>query len=135
AQYCLPGGDTFDQERVDSFLRSYLLAVRAYNRQRVCESDEFGVTRRLLDLERSEQATEEFLFARLVHNDKRQYYRRLRAALIFLESYCDKFPELTWPKFLVAKVLRFDHLVVLWRTSHALLAERLIGRRPGTAGS
>jgi len=60
--------------------------------------------------------------------------RRARVGLLFIESYRD-LPLLAWPNLLIETVVELEELLVLWRTRHARMVERIIGRRPGTGGS
>jgi tryptophan 2,3-dioxygenase len=59
---------------------------------------------------------------------------RIRAGLLFIESYRD-LPLLAWPRLLIDTVVEMEELFVLWRTRHARMVERVIGRRVGTGGS
>jgi tryptophan 2,3-dioxygenase len=59
---------------------------------------------------------------------------RIRAAILFIESYRE-LPLLAWPNTLLEAVVEMEELLVLWRTRHARMVERIIGRRPGTGGS
>jgi tryptophan 2,3-dioxygenase len=65
---------------------------------------------------------------------ERQRVRRVRAGLLFIESYRD-LPLLAWPRLLVDSVVELEEQLVLWRTRHARMVERTIGRRIGTGGS
>jgi tryptophan 2,3-dioxygenase len=59
---------------------------------------------------------------------------RARVGLLFIESYRE-YPLLAWPNLLIETVVEMEELLVLWRTRHARMVERIIGRRPGTGGS
>ncbi len=59
---------------------------------------------------------------------------RARVGLLFIESYRE-YPLLAWPNLLIETVVELEELLVLWRTRHARMVERIIGRRPGTGGS
>lgn len=59
---------------------------------------------------------------------------RVRAALLFIESFRE-LPLLAWPNTLIEAVVEMEELLVLWRSRHARMVERIIGRRPGTGGS
>jgi tryptophan 2,3-dioxygenase len=60
--------------------------------------------------------------------------RRRRAGLIFIESYRD-LPLLSWPRKLISTLIELEESMILWRSSHARMVERIIGRRIGTGGS
>jgi tryptophan 2,3-dioxygenase len=59
---------------------------------------------------------------------------RSRAGLLFIESYRE-LPLLTWPRTFVDAIVELEGSMVLWRTAHARMVERMIGRRVGTGGS
>eukprot|EP01126_Amoeba_proteus_P024095 TRINITY_DN2422_c0_g1_i1.p1 TRINITY_DN2422_c0_g1~~TRINITY_DN2422_c0_g1_i1.p1 ORF type:complete len:111 (+),score=14.24 TRINITY_DN2422_c0_g1_i1:544-876(+) len=60
--------------------------------------------------------------------------RRVRVAVLFIESYRE-FPLLAWPRLLLDKVAELEEQLVLFRTNHARMVERIIGRRVGSGGS
>ena len=59
---------------------------------------------------------------------------RVRAALVFLESYRE-LPRLAWPREALDALLEMEQKMVIWRQRHARMVERVIGRRVGTGGS
>jgi len=59
---------------------------------------------------------------------------RVRAALVFLESYRE-LPLLAWPREVVDAILSLEQSFVIFRQRHARMVERVIGRRTGTGGS
>jgi tryptophan 2,3-dioxygenase len=67
-------------------------------------------------------------------DEDRRRMRRVRAALLFIESYRE-LPLLAWPRLLLDSVVELEEKLVLFRTRHARMVERIIGRRPGTGGS
>jgi tryptophan 2,3-dioxygenase len=60
--------------------------------------------------------------------------RRIRAALVFIESYRE-LPLLAWPRELCDTVVALEQAFVIFRQRHARMVEREIGRRVGTGGS
>jgi len=60
--------------------------------------------------------------------------RRLRAAIVFLESYRE-LPRLSWPREVVDALIQMEQTMIIWRQRHARMVERVIGRRTGTGGS
>ncbi len=60
--------------------------------------------------------------------------RRIRAGLVFIESY-RSLPLLAWPRLLIDTIVDAEEQLVLWRHRHARMVERVIGRRIGTGGS
>ncbi|MDP6869171.1 MAG: tryptophan 2,3-dioxygenase family protein [Candidatus Poseidoniaceae archaeon] len=57
-----------------------------------------------------------------------------RAGLLFIESYRD-LPLLSWPRRLIDTLVELEESMILFRTHHARMVERMIGRRMGTGGS
>jgi len=81
------------------------------------------------------EAAEAFIEARDVADaGDRPRARRVRAALLFIESYRE-LPLLAWPRLLIDTVVEFEEGFILWRNRHARMVERVIGRRVGTGGS
>lgn len=66
--------------------------------------------------------------------EARAYLRRVRAAIVFLESYRE-LPRLTWPREVVDSLVEMEQRMLIWRQRHARMVERVIGRRTGTGGS
>ena len=129
--------DTKDEEVVQEFISEYLGAIREYHRQQIKQllaapGANLGVLEE--KFEKSGRIAEEFLFALDLPEDRRPRFRRLRAALLYIESN-EQSPAMAWAHFLIEALLDLDELVVLWRTRHARMAERVIGRRVGTGGS
>ena len=42
---------------------------------------------------------------------------------------------MAWPRKLLSPLIELEEAMVLWRSSHARMVERVIGRRVGTGGS
>ena len=61
-------------------------------------------------------------------------FHRGRSGLLFIESYRE-LPLLAWPRKLISTLIELEEAMVLWRSSHARMVERVIGRRIGTGGS
>jgi tryptophan 2,3-dioxygenase len=59
---------------------------------------------------------------------------RSRAGLLFIESYRE-LPLLSWPRKLIDSFVGLEQSMLLFRTAHARMVERMIGRRMGTGGS
>ena len=78
--------------------------------------------------DRDLEGTRKFLFA----DDEETL--RVRAALVFLESYRE-LPRLAWPREALDALLEMEQKMVVWRQRHARMVERVIGRRTGTGGS
>src|SRR6185503_7186146 len=75
-----------------------------------------------------------FLMAEDIAETERERVRRIRAGVLFIESYRE-LPLLAWPRLLIDSVVELEEQIVLFRTRHARMVERIIGRRVGTGGS
>ena len=82
----------------------------------------------------SKQAARTFLFAEDVIPEEQATTRRIRAAVLFIESYRD-LPLLSWPRLLLDVIVEMEEQMLLFRNGHARMVERVIGRRVGTGGS
>jgi tryptophan 2,3-dioxygenase len=58
----------------------------------------------------------------------------VRAGILFIESYRD-LPLLAWPRLLLETVVVLEERLLLWRTRHVRMVERIIGQRIGTGGT
>ena len=85
-------------------------------------------------LEGALAAAKTFLFAEDLPEEERERTMRVRAGLVFIESY-RRLPLLAWPRVLVDTIVELEENLVLWRTRHVRMVERVIGRRIGTGGS
>ena len=129
--------DAGDSETIDKFLTDYL---EAYERAQTSVgqnlaaagiADPAGLKSRVESARSSARA---FLRAEDKEDSDRDYIRRVRAGLLFIESYRE-LPLLAWPRLLIDKVVAVEKQMVLWRSGHARMVERTIGRRVGTGGS
>lgn len=101
-------GSTNDEKNVDDFIADYLLAHKK------------------LYPDTNKDAVNFF--------EEESSLRRRRAGLVFIESYRE-LPLLAWPRKLISTLIGLEQSMILWRTSHARMVERMIGRRIGTGGS
>jgi len=130
-------GDPDDAVTVDKFLTDYLDAYDAAqttvarNLASAGIADPSGLDQRVAAARAGARA---FLLAEDIDDPDRDYTRRVRAGLLFIESYRE-LPLLAWPRLLIDKVVAVEKQMVLWRTAHARMVERTIGRRVGTGGS
>lgn len=85
---------------------------------------------------RAAEAARSFLLAEDVEGDEAEAMRvrRVRAAILFIESYRDQ-PLLAWPRVLLDAIVETEEMLVIFRSRHARMVERVIGRRMGTGGS
>jgi len=103
--------DLADREIVAAFLAQYREAVEKYDPNLLSEFDHY-----------------------VAPENGAGRTPRYRAGLLFIESYRD-LPLLSWPYLLIETVVEMEELLVLWRSRHARMVERMIGRRSGTGGS
>lgn len=66
--------------------------------------------------------------------DDRAFVRRLRAAILFVDSNRE-LPLLSWPGHVVDALIECEQSMLVFRQRHARMVERVIGRRVGTGGS
>jgi tryptophan 2,3-dioxygenase len=129
-------GAAADTFVVQAFLYAYLEALAQQQepqiRQLVADGgQEETIRAQFAAVRRSAQA---FLEGEESAETERLRTRRIRAAILFIESYRD-LPLLAWPRLLLDTVVEMEELFILWRTRHARMVERVIGRRIGTGGS
>ncbi len=62
------------------------------------------------------------------------HLRRVRAAMLFIETYRD-LPLLAWPREVLETIVQLEQRLTVFRQRHARMVERMIGRRTGTGGS
>ncbi len=131
-----------DAARVRAFVEEYL-ASHAGAVQRALELARAHAPASVTaaDLERlDERARKEMAYARsfLLADDAppedRARSSRVRAALVFIESYRE-LPLLAWPREVLDGLTSFEQAFVIFRQRHARMVERMIGRRTGTGGS
>jgi len=75
-----------------------------------------------------------FLGAEDVAEADRPRRARIRAALVFIESYRE-LPLLAWPREVIDAIVALEQSFVIFRQRHARMVERVIGKRTGTGGS
>ncbi len=124
-------GDEGDEAAVEGFLEGYLVALRGATDQTIAEVIGTGLmpedkvhARYAAEIEQAR----DFFFP----DDLR--LRRIRAAVLFIESYRE-LPLLAWPRKMLAKLVELEQAMVVFRQRHARMVERVIGRRIGTGGS
>ena len=130
------------QASTDAFLRRIIEAHRAeilarthLHEQQALTPDD--VERLRARYEKEVAFAEQFLLAEddpAADADTRAFRRRVRAGIVFLESYRE-LPRLAWPRELIDGVIELEQATVIWRQRHARMVERVIGRRTGTGGS
>lgn len=132
--------DPDDEAAVLAFLESYLDAMKSNmdgTLERLVEAlDRTDAAKLRTRFDGIEANARAFLFADdlELEEDQRKFYRRVRAAILFIESYRD-LPLLAWPRLLLDAVVDMEEQLVIWRHRHVRMVERTIGRRVGTGGS
>jgi tryptophan 2,3-dioxygenase len=128
-----------DAERVRAFLDSYCAAQARCADEALANAKATALSS--ADAERLEKRYEReiasaraFLHAEDVAEEQRERTARVRAAIVFIESYRE-LPLLAWPRVIVDELVAFEQAFVIFRQRHARMVERIIGRRTGTGGS
>lgn len=123
-------GDAGDEEKVSEFVEEYLAIHKKIGDDAVARMSQHGV-------DNIEAVAARFAGA---HEAAIDFLRpdgvvsRSRAGLLFIESYRE-LPLLAWPRILIDTLVELEESLVLFRTHHVRMVERLIGRRVGTGGS
>jgi tryptophan 2,3-dioxygenase len=131
--------DDGDDERVRSFIEGYLAAQEREGRAQLAQAEAFAtnaddVTRLRTRYEAAARSARDFLFAQDVDPANRAKRSRVRAALVYIESYRE-LPLLAWPREVVDSIVALEQAFLIFRQRHARMVERVIGRRTGTGGS
>ncbi|MBJ24453.1 MAG: tryptophan 2,3-dioxygenase [Euryarchaeota archaeon] len=122
--------DEHDEELVEDFINKYLNSIRIQNEEALERiSEHSSVDKKVLEerFESNIKSAEEYLRPNGITS-------RSRAGLLFIEAYRD-LPLLAWPRKLIDSFVELEEAMVLFRTYHARMVERIIGRRVGTGGS
>ena len=131
-------GDPADEEHVQQFVDDYLRAFTTLQEGQAARLKEIsgpaGLPDAVIDRSETIASATEFLNATDMEPEARKRMQRIRAALVFIESY-RTLPLLAWPRLLLDTIVESEELMVLFRTRHARMVERVIGRRAGTGGS
>ncbi len=126
-----------DDAAVESFITAYLESWQRDARKRLAHmiAQETAPEDALRErFQETFQAASAYLQGIDVDDGTRSRTRRIRAAIIFIESYRE-LPLLAWPRTLLDAVAELEQRLLIFRHRHARMAERLIGRRVGTGGS
>ncbi|MHC4472370.1 MAG: tryptophan 2,3-dioxygenase family protein, partial [Planctomycetota bacterium] len=126
-----------DAEAIEGFLTDYLEALANHHERlasRMAESHGKDPVEMRARFDESTESARRFLQAEDAPEGERVRTRRVRAGILFIESYRD-LPLLAWPRTLLDRFVEMEQELVLWRARHARMVERIIGRRVGTGGS
>ena len=136
---CAPGEDG-DEEAVSAWIDAYCrgheqLHARAMEHavksQALAPEDELRLRDRY---ERQLQGARRHLQADDAEDARRGFVRRLRAAILFVDSNRE-LPLLSWPGAIIDGLIECEQAMLAFRQRHARMVERVIGRRVGTGGS
>ncbi|MCA9692186.1 MAG: tryptophan 2,3-dioxygenase [Myxococcales bacterium] len=128
-----------DAEVVQAFINDYLVALEAelgLVRARASEGARTEADRARLHARYDKELADAraFLLAVDAPEAERPRRSRIRAALLFIESYRE-LPLLAWPREVLDALVALEQAFVIFRQRHARMVERVIGRRSGTGGS
>jgi len=124
-------GDARDDATVDAFLDDYMLSLKKATDRTI----QTVLAAHTMPPERvHERYAKEIAQARAFFLCEDRSLRRVRASVLFIESYRE-LPLLAWPRELLAKLIEFEQATIIFRQRHARMVERVIGRRIGTGGS
>ena len=84
--------------------------------------------------EESKKSISDYLNAKDADEKERSRRLRIRAAILFIESY-QNLPLMAWPQKLIDQLVELEESFIIFRSRHARMVERMIGRRIGTGGS
>jgi tryptophan 2,3-dioxygenase len=124
-------------------VKAFIDAYCVTHARAVARAKELALTDALTDADRARlderyakevEGARAFLLAEDVDASSRARASRIRAALVFIESYRE-LPLLAWPREVIDAVVAFEQAFVIFRQRHARMVERVIGRRTGTGGS
>ena len=125
--------DAGDDAVVDGFVRDYLDRVRATVQDALEDRLDTRLGEEAKEKVRASYAKEiADAEAWLKPDDPRR--RRIRAAILFIESY-RALPLLAIPRDVLDRLVETEQAILIFRQRHARMVERIIGRRVGTGGS
>jgi tryptophan 2,3-dioxygenase len=132
-------GQPDDAARVRAFIDAYLATQQQAVDRALANAMSLALTeadaKRLQQRADAEAASARaYLLAEDEPEDARARASRVRAALVFIESYRE-LPLLAWPREVIDSLTSFEQGFVIFRQRHARMVERMIGRRTGTGGS
>ena len=128
-----------DEAQVQDFIECYLAAqageLHAARDLAVAAAPGEADRQRLEARYRQEEANARaFMLADEAPPELRRRWSRIRAALLFIESYRE-LPLLAWPREVLDGMVELEQAFVIFRQRHARMVERVVGRRTGTGGS
>ena len=123
-------GSEGDSKIIEDFVEGHVQAMRAHGEEAIAHIVAIGHGEEAPVRSRIEAGTEQA--AEFLRPDG--IISRSRAGLLFIESYRE-LPLLSWPRKLIDAFVGLEQSMILFRSAHARMVERMIGRRMGTGGS
>jgi tryptophan 2,3-dioxygenase len=123
-------GSDGDSKAIEAFVEGHIGAMRTQGEEVIAHIVAIGHGEEAPVRARIESATDQA--AEFLRPDG--VISRSRAGLLFIESYRE-LPLLSWPRKLIDSFVALEQSMLLFRSSHARMVERMIGRRMGTGGS
>lgn len=133
-------GEAGDDAAVERFIVEFLaghehLCERAIAHSVGVQALTFADVERLRARYRGQmQGARRHMHAEDVPEDRRAAVRRLRSAILFVDSN-RTLPLLSWPGQIIDTLIACEQAMLTFRQRHARMVERVIGRRVGTGGS
>ena len=123
-------GSEGDSKVIENFVEGHVQAMRAHGEDVIAHIVAIGHGEEAPVRSRIEAGNEQA--AEFLRPDG--VLSRSRAGLLFIESYRE-LPLLSWPRKLIDAFVGLEQSMILFRSAHARMVERIIGRRMGTGGS
>jgi tryptophan 2,3-dioxygenase len=126
-------GGEVDPGAVEHFIDRYLEAYRGFNEEALTSilPNSKTVSERL---EKDVLEASDFLRATELPEAERADATLVRVAILFIESYRE-LPLLAWPRLLLDTVVDLEQKILIFRSRHAKMVDRIIGQRVGTGGT
>ena len=123
-------GSAGDDAVIEAFVEGHVAAMRTHGEEVIAHIVAIGHGEEAPVRARIESATEQAAEFLRPNGE----VSRSRAGLLFIESYRE-LPLLSWPRKLIDSFVGLEQSMLLFRSAHARMVERMIGRRMGTGGS
>lgn len=122
---------TFIEDYLGAHERQVKLQIEAAKTQALTPDDAARLEKRFT---KESASARQFLEAHDHPEADRPRASRIRAAIVFIESYRE-LPLLAWPREVLDGIVALEQAFLIFRQRHARMVERVIGRRTGTGGS
>ena len=128
------GDETVVRAFVDDYVRAKRDDLESVLRRAIEDAPEDEHSRLTQRYRREAENARAFLLAEDKPEAERARSSRIRAALLFIESYRE-LPLLAWPREVLDAIVALEQAIVIFRQRHARMVYRVIRRRTGTGGS